>query len=234
MSSAVVFAFAIADGLTPVVGAAPFDVLARQIPRALVAQLNGDGDPGLRFFPFLGPVDGQRGFLRLRELLEPAALVGLHQQGDVDLLVDGMLLQDRLQWRVLDGATGAVRLSIELPFDALDPFAVMPRLGFELVGLLGWTGAAGPQLQIRGAALGWYLVLKDDLLRREADLQDQAIAEKQRAGNDVAVVDWSLEERAKFRKIAVGAWHDFAAKSPLAKEALDTHLKYMRSIGLLK
>ena len=174
MSSAVVFAFAIADGLTPVVGAAPFDVLARQIPRALVAQLNGDGDRGLRFFPFLGPVDGQRGFLRLRELLEPAALVALHQQGDVDLLVDGMLLQDRLQWRVLDGATGAVRLSIELPFDALDPFAVMPRLGFELVGLLGWTGAAGPQLQIRGAALGWYLVLKDDLLRREANLPECA------------------------------------------------------------
>ena len=79
----------------------------------------------------------------------------------------------------------------------------------------------------------WYQAAYD-AMRREADLQDQAIAEKQRAGNDVTVVDWSLEERAKFRKIAVGAWHDFAAKSPLAKEALDTHLKYMRSIGLLK
>jgi len=79
----------------------------------------------------------------------------------------------------------------------------------------------------------WYRA-SSDAMRREADLQDKAIAAKQRAGGDVTVIDWSIEERAKFRKIAVGAWHDFAAKSPLAKEALDAHLKYMRSVGLLK
>lgn len=79
----------------------------------------------------------------------------------------------------------------------------------------------------------WYAAAYD-AMRREADLQDRSIAASQRAGNDVTVVDWSLEERAKFREIAVGAWHDFAKKSPLAQEALDAHLKYMRSVGLLK
>lgn len=79
----------------------------------------------------------------------------------------------------------------------------------------------------------WYQAAYD-AMRREADLQDQAIAAEQRAGGDVTVIDWSTEERAKFREIAVGAWHDFAAKSPLAQEALDAHLKYMKSIGLLK
>jgi hypothetical protein len=163
MSSAVVFAFAISDGLQPVVGAAPFDVLSRQIPRALVAQLNGNGDRGLRFFPFLGPVDGQRGFLRLRELLDAKSLVALHKQVDVDLVVDGLLYQDRLLWRVVDGSTGSVRLSIELPFDPLEPLAVLPRLSFELVGLLG-GGVQGratwldwpvqPGLAARWASLG--------------------------------------------------------------------------------
>lgn len=172
MSTAVVFAFAIADGLTPVVGAAPFDVLSRQIPRALVSNLNGEADRGLRFFPFLGPVDGQRDFLRVRDLLEPKSLVALHKQGDVDLLVDGLIQQDRLVWRVVDGCTGELRLSLELPLDPLDPFAVLPRLAFELVGLLGWTGTASSDLKLEGAALGWFIVLKDEMLRREANLPD--------------------------------------------------------------
>ena len=79
----------------------------------------------------------------------------------------------------------------------------------------------------------WYSAAYD-AMRREADLQDRAIAAEQRAGGDITVIDWSTEERAKFREIAVGAWNDFAAKSPLAKEALDAHINYMKQIGLLK
>ncbi len=78
----------------------------------------------------------------------------------------------------------------------------------------------------------WYAAAYD-AMRREADLQDRKIAAEQKAGNDVTVIDWSKEERAKFRQIAVGAWEDFATKSPLAKEALDAHVNYMKSVGLL-
>ena len=88
----------------------------------------------------------------------------------------------------------------------------------------------GPQGQT--ALEVWYQAAYD-AMRREADLEDQKIADEQRKGSDVTVIDWTTEERAKFRKIAVGAWEDFASKSPLAKEALDAHLKYMRSVGLL-
>lgn len=78
----------------------------------------------------------------------------------------------------------------------------------------------------------WYAAAYD-AMRREADLQDRKIAAEQKAGGDVTVIDWSKEERAKFRNIAVGAWEDFAKKSPLAQEALDAHVNYMKSIGLL-
>lgn len=193
MPSAVVFAYAVEDGLTPVVGAAPFDVLARQIPRILVGQLNEGGDRGVRFFPFLGPVDGARSFLRLREPLDPKALVELHKQGDIDLLVDGLVRQDQLVWRVHDGA-GNERLKVELPLDPIDPLAVLPRLTFELVGLLGWTGKVEPPPQLQGEALGWFLVLKDELLRREANLPESSAqplraAERcvELAGDDVDV-----------------------------------------------
>jgi len=79
----------------------------------------------------------------------------------------------------------------------------------------------------------WYQAAYD-AMRREADIQDQAIAAEQRAGKDITVIDWSNEERAKFREISVAAWYDYAAKSPLAKEALDAHLKFMKATGLLK
>jgi len=89
----------------------------------------------------------------------------------------------------------------------------------------------GPEGQ---AALEVWYSAAYDAMRREADLQDRAIAAEQRAGDDITVIDWSTEERAKFRQIAVEAWEDFAAKSPLAREALDAHINYMRQVGLLK
>ncbi len=79
----------------------------------------------------------------------------------------------------------------------------------------------------------WYSAAYD-AMRREADLQDRAIAAEQKAGDDITVIDWTTAERAKFRQIAVEAWYDFAEKSPLAKEALDAHINYMKNIGLLK
>ena len=85
----------------------------------------------------------------------------------------------------------------------------------------------------QGALEVWYSAAYD-AMRREADLQDRAIAAEQTASDDITVIDWSTEERAKFREIAVGAWNDFAAKSDLAKEALDAHINYMKQIGLLK
>lgn len=172
MAVAVVFAFAVADGLPPVAGAAPYDVLARQLPRLLVARMNGDGDRGVRFFPFLGPVDGRRSFLRPRAPFEPALLTELHRQGDVQLLADAHLRSDGLAWRVLDGRSGAVRQQLELPFDPRHPLEHLARLEFELTGLLGWSGRPSARIALAGEALGWFLVLKDQLLRREANVID--------------------------------------------------------------
>lgn len=172
MPVAVVFAFATADGLVPVVGAAPFDVLARQLPRLCVLHLNGAGDRGVRFFPFLGPVSGQRDFLRLADLLDPAQLAAVHQQGPVQVLVDGILRPGELHWRILHGTTQELLHASTVPFDPRRPLDVLPRLEFELTTQLGWLGRPRPAPTLAGAALGWFLVLKDQLLRREANLAE--------------------------------------------------------------
>lgn len=68
---------------------------------------------------------------------------------------------------------------------------------------------------------------------RDATLEGLEQVAKDRANPDITVIDWSFEERKKFREIAVEAWHAMAKKSPLAQEALDSNLAYMRKIGLL-
>ena len=172
MTSAVVFGFAIADGLAPVAGAAPYDVLARQLPRLLVERLNGSEDQGVRFLPFLGPVDGVRSFFRLNELLEPAALARLHKQGEVRLLCDGMFRSGVLHWRAIDGRTQRLLHEADLPFDPRQPIDVLTRIEFEVMGLLGRTGRPRAPRPLAGEALGWLLVVKDATLRREANLAD--------------------------------------------------------------
>jgi TRAP-type mannitol/chloroaromatic compound transport system substrate-binding protein len=81
----------------------------------------------------------------------------------------------------------------------------------------------------------WYLAAYTDI-RRQADLQDRIQVAKDRAGEGTVkeIINWSQEERDKFREIARTAWEDFAKKSPLAKEAYDAHVKFMKLYGLLK
>jgi tetratricopeptide (TPR) repeat protein len=188
MPGPVVFAFAVDDSLVPVAGAAPYDVLARQLPRLLVARLNGSADRGARFFPFLGPIDGKRCFLRLAQLFDPAMLAQVHKQGDVPLLCDGMLRPGVLRWRLIDGRSGAVRREVDTPFDPCQPLDVLPRLEFELADQLGWEGRPQPVHALRGPALGWFLVLKDDLLRREANLPVEADVDALRAARECVVL----------------------------------------------
>jgi TRAP-type C4-dicarboxylate transport system substrate-binding protein len=78
----------------------------------------------------------------------------------------------------------------------------------------------------------WFYATYDDV-RRQLDLQDKAQVGTDIAEGEITVVNWSQEERDKFRAIAVEAWEETAAKSPAARKALDAHYAYMKSIGLL-
>jgi TRAP-type mannitol/chloroaromatic compound transport system substrate-binding protein len=81
----------------------------------------------------------------------------------------------------------------------------------------------------------WYDAAYNDL-RRYADLKDREIVQKDMAGAGtpgIEVIDWPQEERDQFRKIAVGAWKDYAQQGELARKAYEAHINFMQSIGLL-
>jgi len=78
----------------------------------------------------------------------------------------------------------------------------------------------------------WYIAMTASMMR-ESDLEDRRLVAEHKAGNDITVVDWPQESRDALRALAVEAWNAAAEKSPLAKEALDSHLSFMKEIGLL-
>lgn len=169
MSRLVFFGLAVEEGLSPVVGAAPFDVLARQIPRLVVKRLNGDEDRGIRYFPFVGPVDDRRQFLVLPQVLGVAKLRELGaRSADGAIVVHGQVHATSLRLRVHD-SRDRPRFDQSLDLDPKDPLPTIRRILFELCGFLEWEGPP-PDLPDLGPA-SHYLVAWDDLLGLEADLQ---------------------------------------------------------------
>lgn len=48
------------------------------------------------------------------------------------------------------------------------------------------------------------------------------------------IYDWSAEDRAAFRVAAQKAWGNWAKKTPEAKALVDSHIAFMKKLGLLK
>lgn len=51
---------------------------------------------------------------------------------------------------------------------------------------------------------------------------------------DLNIYDWSAEDRAAFREAAQKAWESWAEKSPEARELVDSHVRFMQKLGLLR
>jgi TRAP-type C4-dicarboxylate transport system substrate-binding protein len=64
---------------------------------------------------------------------------------------------------------------------------------------------------------------------RKADQE----AAKELTKEGVVLEDWSKEDRKKFREAARKVWAEWAKKSPEAKSAYDSHIAYMKKIGIL-
>lgn len=65
---------------------------------------------------------------------------------------------------------------------------------------------------------------------RAADAEAVKVAE---ASGEITIHDWSAEERAKFRVIAMGEWEKVAARSENAQKVYDNLTAYLQSAGLL-
>ena len=49
----------------------------------------------------------------------------------------------------------------------------------------------------------------------------------------VTLVNWSNEERTRFRKVAMIEWDAFGKKSPLARKLVDSQVAFLKKLHLL-
>ena len=185
----IVHAFAVAPSSDPSDwgGHGP-SVLGRQVPRSIVAAINGDGDRGLRFFPFLGNDGGRRCFLEADDVLPIDLLRRLHASPDAArYVVAGRLEPDRLTLHAHDRRADDEAQRIEIPFDPTDPFAAVQRAVFELAAPLGLGRSLPPVPKLSGDDAVRFLHARDVLLALEARLLGVDAAGGLRAAHDLFV-----------------------------------------------
>jgi TRAP-type mannitol/chloroaromatic compound transport system substrate-binding protein len=74
--------------------------------------------------------------------------------------------------------------------------------------------------------------LSQDLVSRLQMKDREAVAADLKKG-DIHISNWSDDERAKFRQIAMKQWKKVAERSANAEEVYQTLIKYLTSQGLL-
>ncbi|MBI5851248.1 MAG: tetratricopeptide repeat protein [Planctomycetes bacterium] len=168
--SCIVYTFATAPDLDPLPDAAPWPVLARQLPRQLVVCLNGEADRGARFVPLIGVMDGRRRFLEPvgpmpREFLQRIAV-----EGSTGFVVAGELDADRLVVHVYEKPGFGERLELALTFDPREPWSAMRRAAFEIGEAFGVRDPRHGAPPLGGFALARWFEARDALLGLEAKL----------------------------------------------------------------
>jgi TRAP-type mannitol/chloroaromatic compound transport system substrate-binding protein len=62
---------------------------------------------------------------------------------------------------------------------------------------------------------------------------DEAAVKAAKAGGKITVHNWSAEERAKFRTIAMGEWEKVSGRSDNAQKVFTTLTSYLKATGLV-
>jgi len=80
----------------------------------------------------------------------------------------------------------------------------------------------------------WYRAMIHDLRMRN-DISDRELVAQDMAdkASGMEIVNWSQKDRDALRKIARGAWEDFAKGDPLAMKAYESNIAFMKKMGLL-
>lgn len=96
------------------------------------------------------------------------------------------------------------------------------------INLKKWTALPDELKQVMEVAQS---AIASDLYQ-DTDVQDHRIATEV-AAKGITLDNWSREDRLKFRQAAQEVWKDWAGRSELCKAMYDSHVGFMRQLGLL-
>jgi TRAP-type mannitol/chloroaromatic compound transport system substrate-binding protein len=128
---------------------------------------------------------------------------------------------------------GTLAMNAELGFHDEAKYAIYPGIHSMPVGdvsipLETWNSLTGEQQEILHQAVRDFSMDMIETLEK----QDQEAAKKLEA-KGVELVSWSAEDRKRFREAAVDTWREYGKKNDLARRAVESQIKFLRSKGLL-
>ncbi len=97
------------------------------------------------------------------------------------------------------------------------------------INLKKWNSLSAEQQRVMQVALD--SVALEMAMR---SMFDDQVAVRELAAEGITIHDWSAEDRALFRATAQETWAEWAEKSPAAAAAHDSHIAFMRKIGLIE
>lgn len=154
--------------------------------------------------------------------------------GAVPVNIPGSEVYTSLERGVIDGASGGtLAMNRDLGFHAIAPYAIHPGfhsmpVGEVAINLDAWTALPADLKAILELAVR---DLNRDMIQSMA-AADMA-ARKDLAQGGTELVAWPEDERRKVRNAAAKIWRDYAARSEMAGKIYDSHMAYLREIGLL-
>ena len=135
---------------------------------------------------------------------------------------------------VVDGCdAGTITLNKSLGLYDISKYVTYP--GFHsmpsdhlAINLKKWKSLPDDLKQVMQVSLA---AVASELYQQFDAADHQIVAEIKAKG--ITVNDWSREDRLTFRKTAQEVWKDWAGRSEFCKEIYESHVAFMRTLGLL-
>ena len=171
--------------------------------------------------------------LKMRSPPGPVSAI-LSKFGGAPVTMNGSEVYSALERGVLDATDwGTLSMNDDLGFHKIAPFAIYP--GFHsmpatdiVVNMAKWNALPADlkallEVSVRDFArdMAQQLVLADEKVAKEASKKG------------LELINWSAEERKKFRVAAVEAWEELAQKTPLARKVVDSQVTFLKELRLL-
>jgi TRAP-type mannitol/chloroaromatic compound transport system substrate-binding protein len=126
---------------------------------------------------------------------------------------------------------GTLGMNDELGYDAIAPYAIYPGIhsipsADVSLNLEIWNGLPDDLKQVLQDAV---VAFNADSVARNRKLDESFVAKR----DPETLINWGPTERRELREVAKQAWADWSQKSDMSMRIYESHVAYMKKIGLL-
>lgn len=155
--------------------------------------------------------------------------------GAAPVNLPGAEVYTALERGVVDAADwGSIGMNDDLGYHEIAPYPLHP--GFHsmpiseiAVSLRRWEELPGDLRRILELATRTFAL---DMIESVALHDIEAVRTAEERG--IEIVSWPDGDRRRFREVAVEVWAEYADRSPMARRLYDSHVAFLRRLGLLE